>query len=393
MTSARILLVHPDPSILALIASMLQSSGHQIDEVTNDPAAVRRLDRGGVDLILAGANPSDPDSLELLSLARRKYPRVPFLLLFPGLFPERAREAMRMGALSVLKFPISANELRAAVLQACDSSPGQASPPPAPVNHGKPYRTNGDYPRINGDHRPGADSWPGLDGPARANRDPAPPSLTEFNEPPTSNALLGEDAALRQSIELADTVASTRASVVIVGEQGTGKTLLARAIHRKSGRRDRALVEVACTGVDEFILERELFGQKFDNAEVADRAGFLERANGGTLLFEDVSALSMPLQERLLAVLQAGAFTPMGGSRPIPIDVRFLFATRENLPTLVEQGKFHRELHERINDVCVKMPPLRQRDRDLIRLAELFRDRFVRQYAKTSVEFSPRPSS
>src|ERR1700743_3214561 len=120
MSQARVLIVHPEPTILALLGSMLQSLGHQIDEASNDRAAVRRMERGGIDLIIAGIDPFDPEALELLSFSRRKHPQVPVILLFPGANPARAREATRMGATAVLRFPMPATELRAAVTQACE---------------------------------------------------------------------------------------------------------------------------------------------------------------------------------------------------------------------------------------------------------------------------------
>ena len=118
MSRPRILIVHPDPPSLALLSSMLRSLGHEIDEAANDRVAVRQMERGGVDMVLAGADPGDPEALELLSYVRRKHRQVPVILLFPTPNPERTREALRLGALSVLRYPVPATELRAAVTQA-----------------------------------------------------------------------------------------------------------------------------------------------------------------------------------------------------------------------------------------------------------------------------------
>jgi two-component system response regulator HydG len=193
---------------------------------------------------------------------------------------------------------------------------------------------------------------------------------------------------LRQAVDLSATVAPARATVLIVGEQGTGKSLIARSIHQQSGRRDQPFLEVSCGGIDELGLEREIFGQRFEG-EAAERPGRLARAHRGTLLLDEVASLSPTLQTKLLRVLIDGEFEPMGSNQPIPIDVRFVLATRENLPALVEQGRFRRDLFERINDICLKLPPLRQRGHDVILLAEYFRDRFARDYGKPVVGFSP----
>src|SRR6185312_11310760 len=122
MSKARILIIHPEPSTLALLTSMLQSLGHEISEAANDRVAVRLLERGGVDLALAGVDPTDGEALEFLAYTRRKYRHLPVILLFQGLSPERMKEALRLGGVTVLKFPVPATELRAAVTQALDSS-------------------------------------------------------------------------------------------------------------------------------------------------------------------------------------------------------------------------------------------------------------------------------
>src|SRR5829696_949954 len=134
MSKSRLLIVHPEPSALALLTSMLTSMGHEIDEAANDRMAVRLMERGGVDLMLAGADPSDADALELLAYMRRKHRQVPVIMLLLGPSPERTKEALRMGALAVLKYPVPATELRAAVMQAL--GPAAAQPQATPVPHG-----------------------------------------------------------------------------------------------------------------------------------------------------------------------------------------------------------------------------------------------------------------
>jgi len=333
--------------------------------------------------MIAGVDPFDPEALELLSFSRRRHPGVPVILLFPMTNPERARDAIRMGANAVLRFPMPANDLRAAVTQACEGC-GSApkangttnghlpAPPPTPA----PARFSAEVASF-GEPRP-----------FTAPREPAPSRL-ELAASPLHSVLLGDDPALRQAVELASTIAPARAPVLVVGEQGTGKTLIARAIHLHSNRRDQPFVEVSCGGIDELGLERELFGQKFEGSEGSERIGRLARADRGTLLLDEVAALPPALQSRLLQVLIDGEFEPLGSSEPTRIDVRFVLSTRENLPALVEQGKFRRELFERINGVCLKLPPLRQRGADVAALAEHFREKFARDFAKPALGFTP----
>ncbi len=134
MHKLRILILYPDPAGLALLTSMLKSLGHIIEEATNDRVAVRLMERNDIDLVLAGVDPGDGDALELLSYVRRKHREVPVVLLFPRLHPDRAKEALRLGAMAVLKYPVPAAELRAAVLQAleqCEARQGESGTTPA----------------------------------------------------------------------------------------------------------------------------------------------------------------------------------------------------------------------------------------------------------------------
>ena len=177
--------------------------------------------------------------------------------------------------------------------------------------------------------------------------------------------------------------------MVIVGESGVGKSLIARSIHAQSTRRDRPFLELACDGIDEVSLELDLFGQKVDGFDPYDQPGRLLRAHQGTLLLDEVASLSAGMQARLLRVLIDGEYEPVGSDVAISVDVRFLFATRENLAAMVEQGSFRRDLFERISDVSLKIPPLRHRGRDAVRLAERFRDRFATELAKPIDGFTP----
>ncbi len=380
MSQARVLIVHPEPSILALLGSMLQSLGHQIDEAANDRLAVRRLERGGIDLMIAGINPNDPDAMELVAYARRKHSQVPLVLLFPTAHPERAREATRLGATAVLKFPMPATELRAAVTQACEHNTfiprveSIGAVPPA--NHRRfeeePNGDNGIKPH-----------------PPTPSRSLEPRTRVEPTPTAPSFPFVGADPTFCQATSLAATVAPSKSPILIVGEQGTGKTLVARMIHQQSGRGDQPFVEISCEGIDELGLERELFGQKFEEDPASERPGRLLRANGGSVLLDEVGTLSAALQARLLQVLRDGEIEPLGSTTPIPIDVRFILSTRDNLPAQVEQGKFRRDLYERINTICLKLPPLAQRGEDVVQLAEFFREKAAREFGKPVSGYTP----
>jgi DNA-binding NtrC family response regulator len=392
MTQSQILIVHPESSTQSLLASMLQSLGHGIEEAANDRAALRRVERGNVGLVISAVDPADPEALELTSYLRRKHPRVPILLLFANPACDRGREATRLGA-TILRYPAPAMELRASVTQALqvwlDSTPA----PPAPPAHAaaaSESRAEADAHAhaSNGHghgHRNGNGASPGfVDGicprPAPATRQVVAP-------------IVGGAAGLKQAVEMALTAAVTRTPVVIVGEQGTGKSTLARAIHAASPRVDRPFVEVVCSGLDEAQLERELFGQTFGRSGgvngMLDRPGKVARAHGGTLFLDEVSALTTPLQRQLVRLLQDGEFDPIGATEPERADIRIVLASTENLSTLVEQGRLRREVYDRVGVVCLRLPPLRDRGGDIEALADHFRAQFASEFAKPVSGFTP----
>ena len=198
MSKARILIVHPEPSALALLSSMLKSLGHEIDEAANDRVAVRLMERGGVDLMLAGVDPADAEALELLAYMRRKHRQVPVILLFSSPNPERTKEALRLGALAVLKYPVPATELRAAVTQALGtrrpaSQPARVARPRRPATA---LRTGPPHGPRRSRHRPRR---------AIATRATArrPPPLRRPSSWRASWGSSGNDPSLRQAIELA----------------------------------------------------------------------------------------------------------------------------------------------------------------------------------------------
>lgn len=372
MSQPRILIVHPDPPSLALLSSMLKSLGHVIDEAANDRVAVRLMERGGIDMILAGVDPADPEALELLAYVRRKHRQVPVILLFPAPNPERTKEALRLGALAVLRYPVPATELRAAVTQALGTIPPRpaepAGPPHAP--HG-PAAAVG----VNGSGASHAAAAPA-----------APPTRIELLA--RELGVVGNDASLRQAIELAGTIAASRTPVLIQGERGTGKALLARAIHNLASRADQPFVTLDCTSLAEATLERERAvngqagGPPRGDAPY-DWASKIAQAQGGTLFLNEVSALTEGLQLQLLRALQDREY-----EHAPQADVRFLMSTAENLAAMVEQAKFRQDLYHRVSVVGLKLPPLRNRGTDVELLAEYFRARFSLEFGKNVVGFT-----
>jgi Nif-specific regulatory protein len=194
--------------------------------------------------------------------------------------------------------------------------------------------------------------------------------------------MVGCSAAIREVLELVQRVAPTTSTVLIQGETGTGKELVARAIHRASSRAGRPFVAINCAAITESLLESELFGHAkgaFTGA-TAQKIGKIESATGGTLFLDEISELAGPMQAKLLRVLQEREVEPVGGTRSIKVDVRILAATNRNLEQEVRAGRFREDLFFRLNVLSITTPPLRERLEDIPLLAESFVMKVSKKY-------------
>ncbi|MEZ5012189.1 MAG: sigma-54 factor interaction domain-containing protein, partial [Bacteroidales bacterium] len=184
-------------------------------------------------------------------------------------------------------------------------------------------------------------------------------------------------------MKMIEKVADTSASILITGENGTGKELVAAEIHRRSSRRNELLVTVDMGAVAETLFESELFGHvkgSFTDAR-EDRAGKIETADGGTLFLDEIGNLSLPLQAKLLTVLQSGIITRVGSNRPVRVDIRLICATNKDLIQMVNEGLFREDLLYRINTIHIEVPSLRDRATDIPLLAEFFLNKYTVKYS------------
>ncbi|MGI9458142.1 MAG: sigma-54-dependent transcriptional regulator [Aeoliella sp.] len=203
--------------------------------------------------------------------------------------------------------------------------------------------------------------------------------------------LLGSSEAMRRLRRVVGKGAASTAPVLITGETGTGKELVARLLHEQCARRHHPLVSVNCNAIPGTLLESELFGYRkgtFTGADT-DRQGLLTTANGGTFLFDEISDLELPLQGKLLRVLQQGEILPLGDTTPQPLDVRFVAATNRDLATLVRQGRFREDLYYRLNVVPIYVPPLRERPEDIALLTLHFLRSYAERERKTPLRVAP----
>jgi transcriptional regulator with PAS, ATPase and Fis domain len=203
--------------------------------------------------------------------------------------------------------------------------------------------------------------------------------------------IIGQSVALKDVFALIDKVARTDANVLILGENGTGKELVARAIHQKSNRHDASFVSVDMGAITETLFESELFGHKkgaFTDAR-EDRPGRFELANGGTLFLDEIGNLSLALQGKLLSALQSRQVTRLGSNSPVPVDIRLICATNMPLHQMVKEGTFRQDLLYRINTVELHIPPLCERIDDIPMLATHFLQHYARKYRKDVSQISP----
>jgi DNA-binding NtrC family response regulator len=192
--------------------------------------------------------------------------------------------------------------------------------------------------------------------------------------------MIAENAAMKEIIGVADQIAESDASILITGESGVGKEVMARHVHKKSRRRDAPFIAVNCAAIPEHLLESELFGHEkgaFTGA-VARRIGKFEEANGGTLLLDEISEMDLRLQSKLLRALQERVIDRVGGAKPVSVDIRILATSNQDLSQAVKDGEFREDLLYRLNVVNLRIPPLRERKDDLAALAQFYIDKYAR---------------
>ena len=316
----RILIVDDDPGLLRLMSIRLSQYGFSVDAAESAAAALQQIQARRPDAVISDLRMDGMDGIGLLSALQEKHPGVPVIMLTAhGTIPD-AVKATQSGALAFLTKPVDRTEL----LQALDKAMRMGS--------------SGDIP---GD-------W-------RADMITSSPRMEE---------LLAE----------AYRIAQTEVSVLILGESGTGKELLAAAIHKASARRDGAFVAINCGAIPEQLLESELFGHTkgaFTGA-TSDRVGLIQAANGGTVFLDEIGDMQLPLQVKLLRVLQERKVRPLGSTRDVPINVRVISATHGDLRAAMARGDFREDLFYRLNVVQLQVPRLADRREDIPSLVGAF---------------------
>jgi len=322
-----LLVVDDDRHILDAMADYLRSLGHRTETAQSCQQAIERMKEYPFEVVICDVNLPDQDGFYLLEWAANECPDTSVIMLTGYGTIESAVEAIRVGAFDYLTKPVIDDELNLAIQRALSQR--------RIVQENKTLRKQ-------------LDQRFGL-----------------------SN-IVGRDYKMQKMFDLIESVADTRATVLILGESGTGKTMTARSIHQLSTRADKPFVEIACGALPDTLLESELFGHVAGSFTGAnhDKEGKFLQADGGTIFLDEIATASPSLQVKLLRVLQDREFEPVGGTKTFKVDVRLILATNEDLEELVRQGKFRQDLFYRINVVTLTQPPLRERIGDIPLLVE-----------------------
>ena len=341
----RMLILDEDRIIVQSLAQFLRREGYEVTGCTDAPEAMNLLDASHFELLLADINMPGIKSAEFLRDVRRRWPHLVVIVITGYGSIEGAVEATKMGAFDYLTKPIVDDEIRLVVEKAARQQSLLFE------NQTLKQQLNLRF---------------GLEN------------------------IVGHDAKMLKTFDLVEAVADSRTTVLMTGESGTGKSLLAKAIHFRSPRRDKPFIEVSCGALPETLLESELFGHvkgAFTGA-IADKPGRFMAADGGTIFLDEINSASPAFQVKLLRVLQERAFEPVGSNDTKTVDVRVVLATNVDLAQLIGQGQFRQDLYYRINVVNVKLPGLRERPGDIPLLAHHFLRRLAAETRREVLGFS-----
>ena len=309
------------------VVEVLQEEGYQVYEAADGQAAIEALEELDLDLVLCDLKMPGADGLSVLKRVRERYPQTMFMLMTAYGSVETSVEALRLGAQDYLLKPLLFEDVLYKVARLLD-------------------------------HKQQAWEIQLL--------------RREVNQDVDFDRLVGRSPAMQKVLELIEKVAPTNATVLITGESGTGKEVVARLIHAHSEQKENVFLPINCSAIPETLLESQLFGHTkgaFTGA-TGSQEGLFQRARGGTIFLDEIGEMPLPLQAKLLRVIEEKEVLPLGATNPIKVDVRILAATNRDLRQESENGQFREDLYYRLNVIGLSLPPLRDRREDIPLLVE-----------------------
>jgi DNA-binding NtrC family response regulator len=332
-SAKHLLLVEDEAALRQALAEQLIDHGYHVDQADTGEAAMTRLAEFAYDIIVTDLRLPGVDGAAVIQDALQRYPEIVAIVVTGYGTVKTAVETIRRGAWDFVSKPFQIDEL----LHTLDSALEQ-----------RRLKSENAYLRA------------------------------QLEERYRFEGLIGRSPAMKRLFQLLETITATSSTVLVTGETGTGKEVVARAIHHNGPRRAHHFVALNCSAIPETLLEAELFGHvrgAFTGAD-RNRQGRLEQAHKGTLFLDEVGTMSMALQMKLLRALQEREFERVGDSHTIKVDVRVIAATNSDLTRMVAEGQFREDLYYRLNVIPVKLPPLRERREDIPLLAQHFLDKF-----------------
>ena len=325
----KILIVDDESSLREMLAILLEREGYLVKEAANGQQALTLIEPNSFDLIISDIKMPSLSGIDLLRKVREQDIQIPMIMITAFSSTEEAVEAMKLGAYDYITKPFKNDEIRLVVKNALERKQLK--------NENLLLKK-------------------------------------QLGERFSFQRLTGDSPKMRKLISLLERIAPSQANVLITGESGTGKELVAKALHMNSERKTYPFVPINCGAIPENLLESELFGHEKGAFTGADKKkeGLFESANQGTLFLDEIGELPMGMQVKLLRVLQEREFRRVGGTKNLPLDIRLIAATNQDLSAMIEHGTFREDLYYRLNVVSVELPPLRDRKEDIPQLINRF---------------------